>query len=86
VSTLRNSEQLALRDELRIRLRLATAVLKEFAHDEGIEVDALQPHVVSTVLTACYRGVGFAAEEVRGMRRTAPRSGRKAGDANEDEE
>lgn len=82
VSTLRKSEQIALKNELRIRLRIGITLLGEFAKDEGIDKEAISPQIVSNVLDACFRGVGFAAEEVRGMRTYAVRA---TPDADEDE-
>lgn len=76
VSTLRKTEQIAFKNELKLRLRIGTTLLGEFAEEEGIEKEAISPQIVANVLDACFRGVGFAAEEVRGMRAHAirPRS------------
>lgn len=78
VSTLRKSEQVALKDEFLKRLRIADAVLRQFAEEQTVEYADLPPHVVTAVITACMSGVGFAAEEVRGIRRPPPRSGPNA--------
>jgi hypothetical protein len=59
-----------------MRLRLNT----------GIEVAELLERVVSSVISACYRGVGLAADEGRGIRRIAPKSGRNAEDTEDDDE
>jgi hypothetical protein len=80
VSTLRKSEQVALKDEFLKRLRIADAVLREFAEEQNVEYADLPPHLVSAVVQACMSGVGFAAEEVRGIRRPVPRSGPSAND------
>lgn len=78
VSTLRKSEQVALKDEFLKRLRIAEAVLREFAEEQHTAYDELPEHFVSSVVQACMSGVGFAAEEVRGIRRPVPRSGPNA--------
>lgn len=83
VSTLRKSEQIAFKNELRLRLRIGTTLLGEFAEDEGIDKEAISPQIVANVLDACFRGVGFAAEEVRGMRAHAIRVTHHGDDADE---
>ena len=82
VSTLRKSEKIALKNEFLDRLRIAKTVLRESAEEDGVAVEDLAPNWVSAVVTGCLNGVGFAAEEVRGIRRPLPRSGPNA-DADE---
>lgn len=78
VSTLRKSEQIALKEEFLGRLRIAKAVLRESAQEDGVPVEDLAPYWVSAVVSGCLSGVGFAADEVRGIRRPLPRSGPNA--------
>jgi hypothetical protein len=74
VTTLRKSEQIAFKNELVQRMRIAKAVLKETAEEDGVDPVELSPHVIAGVIYATYKGIGFATEEVRGMRSPAPRS------------
>lgn len=68
VSLLRKTEQTALRNEIIARLNVAEASLKEFAHRQQIEYDALPPPFVDAVVNACLSGMGYAPDEVRGLR------------------
>lgn len=73
-STLKKAELLALCEELRTRIRVAHKVLAEHAEECGVEAEALSPHLQISVYNACISGMGFAAEEIRGMPRSTPRT------------
>lgn len=73
-STLKKAELLALCEELRVRIRVAHRVLNEHANEIGVDPEAISPHLQVSVYDACISGMGFAAEEIRGMPRSTPRT------------
>jgi hypothetical protein len=75
---LRKSQQIGLSDGFLKHLRIADSILHEFAEEWNIDYAELAPRFVAAVVQGCLSGVGFAAEEVRGIRRPIPRSGPNA--------
>jgi hypothetical protein len=72
VSTLKRTELQNLVDELEMRL-LADYVLEKYAKSKGIDLESLPRDFVCVVTSGSLNGVGFAAEEVRGLPRVPTR-------------
>lgn len=74
VSLLRKSELVAYKNEIVQRLLLADASLREYAMQQKIEYEQIPDIITAQVVSNCMNGLGFVAEEVKGLGRITPRA------------
>lgn len=80
VSLLRKSELVAYKNEIVQRLLLADASLREYAMQQKIEYEQIPDIITAQVVSNCMKGLGFVAEEVKGLGRVTARARGPAGD------
>lgn len=80
VSLLRKSELVAYKNEIVQRLLLADASLREYALQQKIEFEQIPDIITAQVVGNCMNGLGFVAEEVKGLGRIPPRARGAAAD------